>query len=239
MSKFVEGCIKDIKRMTKTEIPELINNVELGAAMYEEYRMELNRAIIQACIGGEFTQNSKGENKIKFNKSLPTTNELAEIISLMDVYVKTVEIPYLNSIDYVGDDDYDEDMSIPNSLEIASAGSGIINIDKVNNKKVTNYIFGKNGYDPIMKYMLNASDIMKIAAIGVDLRKKTNRNTMIIIGGISIAVAAGIGYALYKYNSDKNDIDKSMNDVDLDDSEIELDEVDIDLDDAPVVSLDD
>lgn len=234
MSKFVQEQVKEIKRITTEVIPNIIS-IESEAQLenYNDARMQLNKVIIQACIGGEFKQNKKGDNHITFTKKLPSKKELAEIVNIIDVFMKTTELPYLKDMSEFTDDA--DDIEIPNEIEYGPIGSGIIEIEKINNKKLTNYIFGKDGNEAIMKYILNTSDIIQLASIGEDLRKKRNRNMMLLIGGVALVLAGGVAFAVYKNNKNKNSCD-AIDDIDI--GEVDIDDIDDDIDEAPVVEID-
>lgn len=233
MSKFVQEQVKEIERLTTIVIPDIIKVESADQAdNYNDARMQLNKVIIQACIGGEFKQNKKGNNSIAFTKKLPSVKELAEIVNMMDVFMKTTELPYLKEMTTISDNE--DDIEIPSEIEYGPVGSGIIEIENINSKKLRNYIFGKDGNEAIMKYILNTSDIIQLVSIGKDLRKKRNRNMMLMIGGIALVVTGGVAFAVYKNNKSKDGCD-GIDDIDVGD--VDVDDIDADIDEAPVVEI--
>lgn len=239
MRKFVQEQLTEIERFTTQVIPGIIENEGSDPDDYNEARMQLNKVIIQACIGGEFKKTKKGDNRISFTKKLPTTKELSKMVDMMDTFIRSYELPYLKDMAIAESEDDDIEIPSDNELiELAIMGTGINSIEKINGKKLTNYIFGKDGCEPVMKYILNTSDIIKLASIGKDLRKKRNRNLMLMAGGIALVVTGGVAFAVYKSNKNKNDIDDIIDEIDVDDIDVDEIDVDVDADEAPVVELD-
>lgn len=243
--KIVRERINNISTIATKTIPAIVNAETVDCQAYNDARLDLNNNLIQVLIGGDFVQAKKGQEEynIKFCHALPNCQELAEILQIMDVFTKTVEIPFMEEL--TADDDAN-DMDIPPkkiNLSYAFAGSGISKIENITSKNLKNYIFGYDGKNALREIMLSSIDCIQIAAMGEDLRKKTNRNKMLIIGGIALVVTGGIATAMYvnKKRSDNDDvIDSEVDDI-MDIDEIGVDDVtgvEIDSDDTPVVTID-
>lgn len=241
MSKnFVKNQIEVIKKMSTVEIPAILATGKVDPQVYKLKRLQMNMEIIQALIGGEFIEPKKGgkEWKIKFCKKLPNRSELAEIISMVDVFTRTVEDQFLDQLQNATAPA--GDMSIPTADLIVNAGSELPKIEKINGKKLRDYIFGYDGKEAISQLMLNASDCMMIAAAGEDLRKKSNRNKMLIVGGIALLLVGGTAAAVVIHKRRKGEKIANM-DIDMSDiGEVDVDDMDVSIDDdeAPVVTID-
>lgn len=242
MSKnFTKNKIEEIRKMATIEIPALLSTGKVDPKEYKDKRLQMNKDIIQALIGGEFIEPKKDGNewKIKFCKKLPNRSELAEIIAIVDVFTRTLEEQFFDQLQQATM--MAGDMSIPSSADlIVNAGSGLPKIEKINNKKLRDYIFGYDGNEAVGQLMLNASDCMMIAAAGEDLRKKSNRNKMFMVGGIALLLVGGTAAAIVIHKHRKGekiadmDIDMSdIGDVDVDDMDVSIDD-----DDAPIVTID-
>lgn len=245
--KFVEERINNIRTLATKDIPAIVKGETVDCQVYNEARCVLNNHLIQALIGGEFVENKKGpeHHNIRFCHALPTRQELSEIVQIMDIFTKTVEMPFMEEL-YASDDP--DDMNIPprnSNLSHAFAGSGINKIEHITAKNLKNYVFGYDGQVALIEIMLSAADCMQIAAMGEDLRKRTNRNKMLIIGGIALVVTGGIAAGMYI--SSKKDRDGEVPEIEdntidnIDDIGVDVDDVtgvEINSDDAPVVTID-
>lgn len=182
----------------------------------DEIRTEINSMIISLMLGCKATEKKNGEVKISFTSPLPSIADISEVSKMMQHYVNDVETPYILKLaDECEDDD---DMDIDQSVALLS-DMALNRISKVNNKNVQSIIPSLKGV------FLTASDVVELGALGKELRKHNNRNLMLIIGGITLAVAGGCGiaYGIHKHN-ENNDCD------DIIDCSDEIDGIDVDND---------
>lgn len=235
--------IESIRKITTVEIPALMNGGQVDANQYMMKRLELNMSVIQFLIGGDFTEAKGGKEwKIKFNHKLPSRSDLAEVARIMDDFVANVEAPFMAAVQRAatGGDNAD-DMSIPVNAALEPAHVGLPKIEKINSKKLKNYIFGYDGKPAMSRLMLNAADCLEIAVMGEELRKKVNRNRMLIAGGIALLITGGAVAAVCIHKRNKKSEEElddliECGDVNINDSDMPTAE--IDADDAPVVSID-
>lgn len=244
MSKKKTSRIESIRKITTVDIPALMNGDQVDPNQYMVKRLELNMSVIQLLIGGDFTEAKDGKEwKIKFNHKLPSRSELAEIARIMEDFVANVETPFMAAVQRAASGATgNDDMSIPPQAALdPTARIGLPKIEKINAKKLKNYIFGYDGKPAMSRLMLNAADCLEIAVMGEDLRKKTNRNRMLIAGGIALLLTGGVAAAVCIHKKNKKDEARlddlcECGDVSINDSD--MPDVEIDADDAPVVSID-
>lgn len=240
MSKNIEKRIGEVRDMALMQIPAILGTNPVNPEDFRNKRIDMNIAVIQILIGADFDRPKDGKEwKVKFCHKLPSRAELAQIVQIMDVFAKTVEAPFMVALANSSSVKDGEDMGIPpKESDIINAVSGLPRIEKINSKKMKSYIFGYDDHEAMAKLMLNAADCMEIAAMGEDLRKKTNRNRMFIVGGIALLITGGTVAAVCIRNKKKDgDI------IDMDDMDVDIDgddsiDVGIDDDDAPVVTID-
>lgn len=248
MKRFVETEIETITRIATSEIPAIIASPQVTRQQYEAKRLELNLHLIQALTGAEVVAPKKagGSNKMKFCHRLPTKSDIAKIASIVDTYIRDVENPFLSSLPQEVDNNVDEEMGIPSKTCVQIAGA-VPAIDKVNNKKLNDVIFGYDGNRSISSMLLGAMDCIQIAALGEEARERANWTKFFIIGGIALAVVGAGAAAAIIYNNSKKNEEPEETDI-IDDETIDLEDnapiVDldddgavIDLDDAPVMDL--
>ena len=234
-NKKMENQISEIRNWATQGIPALIaSKPGLDVKGYfQEGRLCLNLLLIETLIGAEITadtgKNAKGDYKIKFNRRLPTATELAEISEIVAKFIKDVEKPFLDQFTTTDPGD----MNIPDDVST-------IRLEKINAKSMKELIFG--GAGPVTNRMLNAIDCIQLAGVGEQLRKRTIRNRVLIVGGIALVVTGGtiVGVNMYKKHKDKVAADTGTDgapEVDLDSGD--LPEVNMDdSGDAPVVTID-
>lgn len=240
MSKYTQKRIDEIKNLTTVDIPNAIKN-EISVDEYlNKYRMTLNLTIIQAVFGCEFDKPKKKDNyKVKFNHKLPTSDELATITRLINDFVTYVENPFLAK-NYSNNEcavQTIEDMEIPVRCEYPN----LPELEKVNSKKINEYIFGNNAISMIP---IGAMDIVELAAVAEKIKKVKTRNRMLLIGGIAIVLTGGaiataaVVRSKMKNKNAENDIDPDadLNEIDVDMSDIDVDDVMSD-DDSPSVDF--
>jgi hypothetical protein len=240
MSKYTQKRIAEISALTMTDIPAAIDNGVSVEEYLNRYRMTLNLTIIQAIFGAEFAIPKKeGKNyQVKFKHKLANSEEIAMITRAINDFIANVEAPFLseNAADVF--ENADDDMSIPTRVGEAPS---IPALEKVNNKKIYEYIFGDEG---VSKMILTGMDVIELAAVAEKIKKTKNRNTMLLIGGIALVVTGGAiaTVCVVKSRKRKNSVEDAIEDVDIDMDnvpEIDMDDVPVvDMDDAPVVELD-
>lgn len=241
-----QELLNEIRAFALEKIPAKISAGEIASETeyYRECRLPLNVMLTEFGAAVEFEQpkDANGRCKIKSTHSLPTNKQLAEACEIIDKYIIDTESDIIDSFVQLSKDE--DDMAIPAAGNLESVVDvNIESIDKINNKKMINYVFGYDGQPAICKMLLDSTDLVKIAAIGEDLRKKRNRDRALIIGGIVLAVAGltGAGIYLYNKNHESNDVpavdvDEDVVDVDTD-VDTNEDVVDIDVDEAPIVEI--
>lgn len=242
--KKMSSKIEAIKKITTVDIPALMQGEQVDPNQYMVKRLELNMNVIQLLIGGEFTEGKDSKEwKIKFGSKLPSRSDLAEIARIMEDFVTNVEAPFMDAVRRAASGAANnDDMSIPPQATLdPNARVGLPKIEKINAKKLKNYIFGYDGKPAMSRLMLNAADCLEIAVMGEELRKKTNRNKMLIAGGIALLITGGVVAAVCIHKKSKK-AEKELDDlcecgdINVDDADIPVAE--IDANDAPVVSID-
>lgn len=234
--------VNQIRSMALSDIPASINRPEGSFDDYKSRRIALNLSIIQVLIGAEMPdrKDDGGEWKLKFNSRLPDRSELADIIDIVDTFVNEIENPYLNSFAN-NTVSTENDMNIPPRDGFSpDTVRAVPKIEKINAKKLKNYIFGYDSKDAISRVYLNASDCIKVSALGEELRKKTNRNKMLIVGGIALLITGGTVAAICIRNYNKKaerEID-GMIDLSVESDNIPTMDMSEDTDDVPTVTID-
>ena len=232
MKKFAAKEIEVIKKLATEEIPAMIA-AGTTEDQYNAKRADLNAHIIQFAVGGEIIElkgKKAGQNTFKFNKGLPTKAQIADVADVVNTFIANVENPYLLSLNKA---DGIDDMDIPTGDVYAA---NVKPLEKARNKELRAKILGTEGV-AYYQMKLSGLDVITLAGIGEEARKRANFTTAIIVGGI-VVVLAGAGVAGYLiYENKKNKEEEPA--VDTDDIvDVDPDEVDIDPDDAPEVVLD-
>ena len=230
MSKYTEKRIEEIVTLTTNVIPNAMNNGISPDEYLASYRIALNLTIIQAIFGAEFKKPKKdGKNsKVKFNHKLANASELSTITKLLNDFVINYEKAFLNNSTY--ECFADDDIDIPNrSMECNSLPT----LKKVNGKNIHKFIFGSDNKIGTSKVLLTGMDVYDLAATAEKIKKVKNRNTILLIGGITLIVTGGaIATICINNNKKKNAAGVDGIDVDVEDISIdEIDSMDIDMDD--------
>ena len=240
MSKFTEKRIAEIESIINNNVTKAFNDGIDIDEYGNQIRTVLNLTVIQAIFGAEFTKPKKDgkSSKVKFNHKLANTKELSKISQLLNTLV-AMEIKYMQESMNIQDRDIDDDdMDIP---ERVVTNGYLPTLDKVNKKKINEYIFGKEGQDSkaISRLYISGMDVLELAATAEKIHKTKIRNTAIIVGGISLVIIGGVATVSIINHKKKNSND-------IDDIDIDLDDIDTDViladdsgvDDVPVVTLD-
>lgn len=227
MKSFATKELETIKKLATQEIPALIAT-GCDENMYNAKRAELNAHVIQLCVGGEIVElkgKKEGQQTFKFNKALPTKAQVAECSAIINTYIGMVENPFLMNLAH---DDGDDDMSIQTGDVYAA---NVIAMEKPKNKDLKANILGTECI-PYYQMKLSGLDVITLAAIGEEARKRANFQKTLIIGGIIVLLAVAGGVCYYFYTKK----DECCEDCDCD---IDQEDIDLDPDDAPVeVELD-
>lgn len=192
--KFVENEIAKIKEMVASGSTDITHHAEL------------NLHILQALVGGEITKSKKGETKIKFSHSIPTTSQVAEIAKICDDYAQKIA-------EVLSVSNEEDDMTIP--VENITRAIPVID-GKINNKTLQSYVIEPGG---VMTCMLSGTDCITIAAYGEAARKDAIIKRTIIIGGCVLVIAGGITAGVIIHSNKKND-DEVEDDTVVDDEDV-------------------
>ena len=230
--KFSEKILKELEVLVKNDVPAKINR---GITLDEYYdlRRAINFTVMQAVFGMEIKYKDKtGKITTKFNHKPAKIEVLNAIADIIDTYIANIERPFLDAAKNVVDDD----MYIP----VISDNHQLSPLEKVNKKSINSYMFGSNGLSDLM---INGKDVYAMATEATKIRKTKNRNTVLIIGGITLLLAGGVVtiLALSGSKGKRSDEDEDVPDTTLDkDIDLSLD-TDVDLnisDDVPSVDFD-
>ena len=197
---------------------------------YMSERIKFNTLIIAAIFGATITEGKKG-NVIKFNRPMPTQNELLQIERVVNYLETEVEsgLTFSSAID----DGMEIDPGmIPGVSEIPE-------FDKIKVNEIKQAILEGNGINlPLISIRFTSDQVLKMSALAEDLRNVIRRNTAIAIGGITLLVAAAaVGTGVYLHKKSKDNENPEIDVIETDDED--YDGIDGDSDDLPVVGIDD
>lgn len=196
---------------------------------YRAARVQLNIPILEIIFGAEIDN-----TKIKFNKPTPTLGQIGALMKTFNQFYLEVETPVL--------EDYAKMQAAaakdPQSPNMPTANNGIADIpvfEKIKVKDVKAAIVGQGQYAfPMISNLFTPMQILEMAKVSEDLRKKIKKDQILIIGGITLAVAAAAGVGVYAWNKHKDNDGGDIVAI-----EVGPDESDESGDDAPdVVDLD-
>ena len=187
-------------------------------------RGEINKVLIEACLGCTIGVNKKGQQTVKYNKGLLTMEQLSELSGILKDFME-IETSYLitlNSIESnVDSEDDEDDMSIPVGISY-TAGNDVSNDTKLSAKAyAANKII--SGPNSIMYNTIDSNNLIELASIGQKFRTNKIIKMTLIIGGITVVLVGGTA-AVVLANKNKDESD----DVDV----IDVDDT-VDLDDIP------
>lgn len=241
--KFVEETISEIKEFCTVTVPAMAAQINDPTAYLMNQRAALNNLIIEAMLGCEITVGAtEKENKVKFNHHLPSMAQVREVVNIVDDFIANVENPMLAALINAGQAESD-DLAIPQEFElkIGDEVQRVTMIDKVSNKKLKSEIFERRLMQTVK---MTGKDVLALAALGQEARKRSCRNKMLIIGGIQILLLGGLTAALIVRKVTKKHEDDNMENIDVsaeDVPEVDLSDADVDVplpgDEVPQVEL--
>lgn len=202
--------VSEIRSIVKAMISEF--NSRNSIQDYATRRRQLNLHVIQAVAGCTLKINKKGETVAKIRKA-PSTVVLSEVQESLRL-LASVESRL------VGNNGADTDFEIPRP--------SILTVAK-EEKKVSKIIKDLCGPGGIANTNITADDILEIAAVGDLIRKKVGRKRLIILSGVVLAGAVGVG--TYILINNKKKTDKESNEANSNDSSTDS-EIDGDIDDV-------
>ena len=218
-----------INTMLTQTMPAYLASAEKTSEGYQQLRAELNMEIIQFCVGGQIKDTKNGDT-IKFNKKLPSREQVATVAAALDAYIKKYEADIIEQ-----DEDDDDDMS----CNVCCMTNELAPVDKINNKQLKeNILTGGTAGLAYYKRFLTGIDVITLAGIGEKARKDHNIKVAIIAGSVVLvagaAVTAGV---LIKKNHDNSCANPDLDELDVDVDDVDVDEIE-DLD-IPEVEVED
>ena len=206
MNKYESKKIEEIRAMTTSTIPLAIkNNVSINEYL-RYHRYILNCKIIEAIFGAELSTDSvnASDAKCRFNHNRASSEGLATIGEILNVFINEVEYPYINT-----NLDDEDDMSIP--VPVTDMGVVDINNNPISNSKIrvkssdlVSYLFGGHA-GSISASLITHMDVLKLATLAERYKKMRVRNAAIVISGFMILSCSA--WALYDYTHHNHDID--------------------------------
>ncbi len=213
-SKHNDKMVAMIKELCEVRIPTEIRKLtpdETGRVAYMSVcRFALNNALVEFALGCEIDVEPDG-SKVKFNKPLPRTKDVAAVAAILSEFMQQWENPLManfNASAPVAQPAPDMEIPPENAPAAANPMIGamprkrIMMIEKADNKHIAKVLKQKAilGYD-----LLDAADIMQLVSMGEEARKKSNRNKALIIGGVAILLtgAAVAGYMYYRHKKNE------------------------------------
>ena len=181
MAKFYDTEMTAINNQI-ANITAMVSQGNASINQYKQERTTLNLHVIQVLCGCTIVEKN-GARKVKFNKPLPTKDQIAQVAKTVQNFINTIECNIMKSN---GEDD--DDIAIPVS-------AGIPDIEKCNNKKLAASILGTDMLS-ICTLPINGVDCMQLAAFGEEARKRRNTKLAIIIAGCVVVAAVGTTAAI-------------------------------------------
>lgn len=229
---------------------------QMVPATYADCRREINRLLVEICLGAEFEKKKDGAWTVKMCHKLPDRHQLADVSELLGSYIQQYERPLLDA--FVSHGLMDRNGNVVNSQNpVAAAGMEIppnggtstgvaagpmsrrvTFIDDVSHKKIRDAAIGGGEFSGYLNMYLQVSDLVVMTANASRMRKKDRKKRMLIAGGIAIVVAAGVGVAAFLYCKHKKKSNEEMvDDLVTSAEDMCMDVSDTGVDDAPVVTL--
>lgn len=238
--KYAEETIKAIREMTTEKIPAAADQVTEIREYLSTQRAALNNLLIEFCLGCEITVGeTETKNKVKFNHHLPSMSQIKEVVDLITVFIRDIENPMLARLAAGLTDTDTDDMGIPTEFNVKVGGEvqRVRMIDKPSAKKLKDEIFERD----IMRCVkMDGGDILTLAALGSEVRKRRCRNQCLIIGGVALLLMGGVVTMAIIANNRKKHDDEPDVEVDVSDApEVDMSDSDVPAieDDVPQVEM--
>lgn len=164
---------------------------------YNKIRAQFNLYVSGALAGLTFKQNKDGLWTTNGWNALPSTDELIEIMLVVDEYITTVEPRFLTVVE-------EDDMGIVNPM-----GRNIPEIDDIDNRRFKEILV------MALNKQLSKEDFLILARLAAKLRKHNYRLGCFWAAGITFAIAASIG--IYLYNKNRDDENRDCDTAEYDD----------------------
>ena len=231
MTNYVNNKIEEMNGLISQL--KVAANGGCGRAEYEKIRLQINSVAIEAACGGEIkpARSKKGGNEVKIllTKKAPSQVQVAEIVGLMEELCYSIEAPYMSS---VNEDEETSDLEIPDTTSCSIIDT--VSPEKMKKKEMEDLLFGSDGllYRPI-----SGREIIELAAIADEYRKKRNRVIAIsvAVGGTAILVGTAITLGVIAANKKKESFEDETpveGDITADDVPADIDEDDVPCDDV-------
>ena len=193
------------------------------------YRIPINFKILEILLGAEFGESrNRTEMKVKYNAQRCTMAQLDRTVKALKSFIDENESPYLSSF-----------VVTQNGVEVPGFNwyTAVVLIDgKVSKKDMKSHLFGYDGKAALCQMFLTELDIVTIAANAEELRKRMTRNEVLLIAGLTLAVAAvGVGTAMYIKNKKDEEEETLLGCCDISDEHLDDGPSALELADAPVV----
>lgn len=220
---FVDAMIRDLDVRIPATAEALKAHPPADIMQYmSEFRGPINMVIVQALLGAELKRRKNGTYSAVFKHRLPTYAQSMAIAERLQGYIAKHEKPLLATFKKDKDD-----MSIP------VTPTTITYEPNMTNKTLKNKLIANT--ESFSAFLIKPQDVMIVAAMGEDARRKANRDRGLIIGGICVvgAAAAGVGgFMAYKHRKAK---DEALYQEAIEDGDIPIltDEVEV----PPVVDM--
>lgn len=221
--------IKDIRSMT--------SKIEANTGKYKDIptyiegdRSVLNVLIMEALMGCQIKINKVKDLNAAFNGGkvdsaavtfdlpLPTYAQVSEIALILREFIPKENLILAKLNASLQGVDPDTITSAPVSITLDINGQPqqrVRTIDKPSNKKIRDEIFHQ---DMMVSCRIDDADCYVLASIGEQARKKANRDTVLIVGGVTIVItAAAVGGIMYynHYKKSKAEENEELTDENL------------------------
>lgn len=197
----------EMKMAINDTIRTIEKEIGRGGITFKDYmvhRTALNILIVNAVTGSELTVNGS-DAKCKFNKRLPSFEQVGEIVNILDKYIDEVENPFLESVEEAvlekraSENKDDEDMGIPDKSESSvnfNAYHRSVPFVKKSTNKELKKLFSNNR--SFINGLMKPHDIYVLYDLGKRARSNANFKKGLIIGGVATIVACTAGVIFFK-----------------------------------------
>lgn len=233
-SNSAKETIKNIATLT-TALTARANECTTVDQYIATVRLPLNQAIVEAMLGCKI---DRADKKVKFNKKLPNTEQIAEVARLVDGFIQATELPSLKRIATLDQQVQNpapqpqsgNDMEMPpEQVEIGTVNVSfqgmpqrVMLMEKPTEKKLKKQVFSAF----LGGFMLNGTDCVTLASMGEKARSTANRNKMLVVGGIVILITgltiAGVMFYKSKHKKNKDGSETAEIEIDGESTEIDI-----------------